>query len=332
MNIRMSLKITLLSSLISGCSSWPEHGRGGLAESHLESYIPVEAEHELTYEHGLRFDFEFTRRQLDMLILRGADRCFPASVVQAKQRQLRISRELIGGLFFDAANDVLIQRELLARLERQLNYVLEHGACDPKSFISSNIVGNALVGAERNTYSADDPGKGNVYRDNNLSENTVSLNNVSRILFDLLNSDNQFAVGSFQLNPKYIGNLAEAAVILREHSNLSMIITGHADLSGSVKNNENLSLQRANQVARYLGVMGIASSRIETTAVGESSPLFFGQQDHIRLVNRRVSIEVFDENALSPELKHTVIREEKPHLPQRAFSQSNAESPLNREN
>lgn len=258
----------LLTTSQVACVSWPEHGEGGMAEVHLGTYIPVEVNKAINFEHGLRFDTELLRRQLDTLIVKGAMYCFPATVVQAEHRETRILREIHGGLYFDAANDVLIQRDLLARLERQLDYVLNERTCRPQDNHS-------------NTFT----------HDNHSGD-------LGKMLYDLLNSDNQFAENSYQLNPKYIASLAEAAVLLREHKAYRLHIVGHADFTGSDKYNQSLSLQRAQQVSRYLQIMGIESSRISIKALGESLPLYEGSADHIRLVNRRVTIELIESAVL----------------------------------
>ena len=259
----------MLAVLQSGCSTWPSHGAGGFAEHHLDTYIPVESNHALRAGHGLRFDFELLRRQLDILVMEGASYCFPASVVKSREMEQRIARELQGGLFHDAANDLLIQRAALARLERQLDAV--HGVCQPPIDIAKAAQGD--------------------HRQAEHNRDALSLT-----LHKLLNSDNQFAVDSYQLNPKYVIRLAEAAAMLREHKQFSLRVIGHADFHGEADYNVDLSLQRAQQVARYLHVMGVEAERIHSEALGESSPLFDGTEAHVRLVNRRVTIEIIDQD------------------------------------
>ncbi len=113
----------------SGCTSYPEQGTGGLAESfdslnyQNSDFSPVMPDELLGPEHGLRFDWQLAKLHLDALIQEGARWCFPAAVVQAIQKQNRIARELQGGLLLDAANDLVIQRKRLNELEVQLDYV-----------------------------------------------------------------------------------------------------------------------------------------------------------------------------------------------------------------
>ncbi|MES9905303.1 MAG: OmpA family protein [Sedimenticola sp.] len=257
---RMTAPLLITLSLgLNGCISWPLQGSGGMAELRPGTTIPVEADQPLTPAHGLRFDLEINRRHLDVLVLEGAELCFPATVVQAKEREKRIARALYGGLPFDAANDLIIQHQLLARLERQLDYVRKEQAC--RIPVSPDQQQPGDMGSRINT---------------------------------LLNSDNQFALDSAELNPKYVGRLAEAAVLLRDLPGYQLRIVGHADVVGAKSHNQQLSMQRAEKVARYLQVLGLPKARIEVTAVASDHPLFEGNQPHERLVNRRVTIELIE--------------------------------------
>ncbi|MCG9604470.1 OmpA family protein [Vibrio chagasii] len=259
-----------LSVLVLGCTSYPEHGTGGLAESYDSmnyqnaDFSPVMPDEPLGPEHGLRFDWQLAKLHLDALIQEGARWCFPAAVVQAIEKQNRIARELQGGLLLDAANDLVIQRKRLNELELQLDYVTSQARCEP-------------------------PKNENQFR--------MQLSIIQQ-LYDLLNVDNQFAHNSIEVNPKYMGKLAEASYILKDNKSLELIVTGHADATGSEEYNDKLALGRAKQVERYLTIFGLSPTRIKAVSVGETVPLFEGESEGTRLTNRRVSIEVISpENA-----------------------------------
>ncbi|UIJ42122.1 OmpA family protein [Vibrio kanaloae] len=259
-----------LSFLVLGCTSYPEQGSGGLAESYdsinyqNSDLSPVMPDEPLGPEHGLRFDWQLAKLHLNALIQEGARWCFPAAVLQAIEKQNRIARELQGGLLLDAANDLVIQRKRLNELELQLDYVTSQARCEPPK---------------------------------NESQFRMQLSVIEQ-LYDLLNVDNQFAKNSTEVNPKYMGHLAEAANILKQNKSLDLIVTGHADASGSETYNNKLALGRAKQVERYLTIFGLSPQRIKAVSVGETVPLFEGENDETRLTNRRVSIEVIShENA-----------------------------------
>ncbi|CAK1803316.1 OmpA family protein [Vibrio crassostreae] len=253
-----------LSVLVLGCTSYPEQGTGGLAESYdsinyqNSDFSPVMPDEPLGPEHGLRFDWQLAKLHLDALIQEGARWCFPAAVVQAIEKQNRIARELQGGLLLDAANDLVIQRKRLNELEFQLDYVTSQARCEP-------------------------PQNENQFR--------MRLSVIEQ-LYDLLNVDNQFAQDSTEVNPKYMGKLAEASYILKENKSLDLIVTGHADATGSEEYNDKLALGRAKQVERYLTIFGLSPQRIKAVSVGETVPLFEGETAGTLLTNRRVSIEI----------------------------------------
>jgi outer membrane protein OmpA-like peptidoglycan-associated protein len=227
-------------------------------------FSPVMPDEPLGPEHGLRFDWQLAKLHLDALIQEGARWCFPAAVVQAIEKQNRIARELQGGLLLDAANDLVIQRKRLNELELQLDYVTSQARCEP-------------------------PKNENQFR--------MQLSIIQQ-LYDLLNVDNQFAHNSIEVNPKYMGKLAEASYILKDNKSLELIVTGHSDATGSEEYNDKLALGRAQQVERYLTIFGLSPSRIKAVSVGETVPLFEGESEGTRLTNRRVSIEVISpENA-----------------------------------
>lgn len=270
MNIIKNYIALSLLVLVLGCTSYPEHGTGGLAESYDSmnyqnaDFSPIMPDEPLGPEHGLRFDWQLAKLHLDALIQEGARWCFPAAVVQAIEKQNRIARELRGGLLLDAANDLIIQRKRLNELELQLDYVTSQARCEP-------------------------PKNENQFR--------MQLSIIQQ-LYDLLNVDNQFAHNSIEVNPKYMGKLAEASYILKENKSLELIVTGHADATGSEEYNDELALGRAKQVERYLSIFGLSPSRIKAVSVGQTVPLFEGESEGTRLTNRRVSIEVISpENA-----------------------------------
>lgn len=260
----IALIVPIVSSI--GCSSYPEEGRGGLAEQYIQSnFTPVMPDEPLGPEHGLRFDWQLAKLHLDALIREGARWCFPAAVVQALEKQNRIARELEGGLLLDAANDIVIQRKRLDELERQLDYVTSQAKCVPPHDEFSFQQQLAIIDK----------------------------------LYNLLNVDNQFAFNSTEVNPKYMGHLAQAANILREHKSLNLTVTGHADSIGDELQNQQLAMGRAKQVKRYLTIFGLEPKRIEAKSLGESLPLFEGESDGVRLTNRRVSIEVVETHELA---------------------------------
>ena len=266
-----TLAVIAATTLIFGCSSYPDEGQGGLAEQYLQSsFSPVMPDEPLGPEHGLRFDWQLAKLHLDSLIREGARWCFPAAVVQAVEKQNRIARELEGGLLVDAANDLVIQRKRLNELEQRLDYVTAQANCVPPQ------------------------------DEQQFQQHLSTVDS----LFELLNVDNQFAHNSTEINPKYMGHLAQAANVLRTHPTLTLRVTGHADADGSSQYNETLAMGRAKQVKRYLTIFGLEPNRVQTQSVGDTLPLFEGDSAGVKLTNRRVSVEVLDSEELTQGGQH----------------------------
>lgn len=274
--LKLAKRLILCGLLVlTGCTSFPPNGQGGMAEYYLD-YRP---EHPLGPAQGLHFELDLSRRYLDTLVLEGAKRCFPASVSLAKTREVRMVRALQGGLEDDLNNDLIIQRQQLAKLERRLDYVLANGSCSTPYLATQ-------ASTERDALASREPSIEKPTISEQISEQTVAR------ITALLNSDNQFAVDSMQLNPKYVAHLAEATVMLRDFPPYLLTITGHSDASGSTAHNDALSLARAQQVQSYLKLFGLPSMLTTTLAKGSASPMFSGDDASVKLVNRRVNIEL----------------------------------------
>ncbi|MCP4251670.1 MAG: OmpA family protein, partial [bacterium] len=82
--------------------------------------------------------------------------------------------------------------------------------------------------------------------------------------------------------------LDAAAQIIQAQPGLRVLIAGHADATGSVSFNEELSRDRAEAVRGYLIEQGIAANRLLVVAYGELFPSATGA----RSADRRVEFEV----------------------------------------
>jgi len=281
----MTLFLSILL-LISGCSSKAPRGQGGIAEHNDSYHYGNMPNHPVGLENALYFELQMSQRHLDALLADGANVCFPAVVKKAQIRQARVVRELQGGLPGDAANDLIIQRDQLARLERRLNYVQLQESCMPTdhyrgnepAHLANTPLGDAFV--------------------EQLSDSSSKLSaSQEQYLLTLLNNNNQFVFNSAELNPRYIGQLSEATQLLRAHPQYHLKLTGHSDSKGDATQNLTLSLQRASQVERYLLIFGFNPNNIEVTGSGATEPLFADDLPQVRLVNRRVSIELINSGA-----------------------------------
>jgi len=263
--------------VLSGCTFWTEYGQGGLAEQNPPAGEPVEPGMTSHTPYELRRDLNHNQRHLDVLILEGANECFPASVYYAKVRENRIAREIAGGLYEDAENDLVSQRRDLHRIEQKLDAVLVEVSCTETNPLQQP--GEASDGNRKAT----------------MDTSGQPMTQTEHLLF-LLNSDNQFAHDSDQINPKYGDNLTTACAILNNQPGLKLNITGHSDASGETTYNSSLSFQRTMAVVNFLIDCNVDPARINSSFKGESIPLYRGRSPAIDLVNRRVSIELIADN------------------------------------
>jgi OOP family OmpA-OmpF porin len=84
--------------------------------------------------------------------------------------------------------------------------------------------------------------------------------------------------------------LEEAAQYAKQAGVARIVLTGHADRSGSSKYNEGLSMRRANNAMTNLIDLGIAGSSIAVFAKGETDPLVPTDDGVREPQNRRVEI------------------------------------------
>ncbi|OWJ92998.1 hypothetical protein B6S59_18760 [Pseudomonas sp. A46] len=101
-----------------------------------------------------------------------------------------------------------------------------------------------------------------------------------------------FETGSYRLTPQVQQALNEVAASLQRYPGSSLIITGHADATGTPQSNLQLSQLRANAVSVYLQSQGVEPSRLTVLAAGDSAPIADNNSAQGRAANRRVEMTV----------------------------------------
>jgi len=103
----------------------------------------------------------------------------------------------------------------------------------------------------------------------------------------------KFESGKVKLSKIAYQDLDSLVDLLNNNTNISLLIKGHTDNTGTVKINEKLSLQRAMVVSNYLIKKGIDKKRISQKGFADTRPVSDNKTLKGRAQNRRVDIEVF---------------------------------------
>ena len=102
----------------------------------------------------------------------------------------------------------------------------------------------------------------------------------------------KFGSDSFEIDPTFEEQLAEAFRIIEANSTVKIIIEGHADSTGNDQINLPLSELRASQVLDYLIQAGVSPDRLSIVGYGSSQPLGDNNTSDGRAQNRRVDFAV----------------------------------------
>lgn len=101
-----------------------------------------------------------------------------------------------------------------------------------------------------------------------------------------------FETGESRLLEGSATELDLLAEYLLENPEISIILTGHTDNTGTTAANMNLSRERALSVKNYLVGKGVAKTRIEAQGMGESKPIASNDTEEGRQKNRRTEISI----------------------------------------
>ena len=104
--------------------------------------------------------------------------------------------------------------------------------------------------------------------------------------------DVTFDTDSYIVRPGLYNEIDRIANVLGQYPQTVIRVEGHTDSTGSEDFNMNLSGRRAEAVKNLLLQRGVASTRIETVAFGESSAIASNNTEAGRMKNRRVEIKV----------------------------------------
>lgn len=100
-----------------------------------------------------------------------------------------------------------------------------------------------------------------------------------------------FASDKSVVMTKYTKDLNEVVTIMKDHTDVTVSVEGHADAQGPDAYNMRLSEKRADYVINYLVKKGIDKARLSKAFFGESKPVGDNATPEGRALNRRVEIK-----------------------------------------
>ena len=101
-----------------------------------------------------------------------------------------------------------------------------------------------------------------------------------------------FPVNSYSIQPQFQTTLDQVAQTLASYNQTYIDVLGHASSDGPDDYNMTLSQQRAQSVADYLAMRGVARARMGVRGYGETQPIADNATEAGRVANRRVEIKV----------------------------------------
>jgi outer membrane protein OmpA-like peptidoglycan-associated protein len=101
-----------------------------------------------------------------------------------------------------------------------------------------------------------------------------------------------FAQSKFYLRESSFSELNRLVKIMNEYPTLEILVEGHTDNQGNSKLNLDLSVDRVNEVKKYLARKGIDPNRISTKGWGDTRPVASNEREETRRLNRRVEFTI----------------------------------------
>jgi len=124
-------------------------------------------------------------------------------------------------------------------------------------------------------------------------------------------ADVPFGLGRSGLGTQAKATLDAYAEQLRDPK-WSVLIQGHTDETGSIRQNLRVGLRRANAAKQYLMTKGISGHRLHVVSLGEYQPVCMDMTPACQLKNRRVSFSVARREHVETPPAHQVAHQKAP--------------------
>ena len=124
------------------------------------------------------------------------------------------------------------------------------------------------------------------------ASDAAAVQREGNLLSVTLKGDVSFDTNSSVVRPGLYGELDRIASVLVQYPQTVIRVEGHTDSVGSEAYNMDLSQRRAEAVRNLLVQRGVAGSRLEVVAFGESLPVATNETEAGRQRNRRVELKI----------------------------------------
>jgi outer membrane protein OmpA-like peptidoglycan-associated protein len=104
----------------------------------------------------------------------------------------------------------------------------------------------------------------------------------------------QFLYNSAEFEPVSLPELDSMVMILKQFSQIRILIKGYTSSEGATEYNQKLSERRAEAVKNYLILHGIAAQRLQTKGFGETQLLVTDDSEDNKRLNRRIELEILN--------------------------------------
>jgi len=135
-------------------------------------------------------------------------------------------------------------------------------------------------------------------KENPVMFSNISVNAGGTPMYEAIMQNGRFAtqgilfdVDSDRIRPESTPTLNEIADMMKEHTDLKILVEGHTDNTGDAAHNQTLSQQRAASVVQYLTTKGaIDAGRLQSKGFGATKPAKPNDTQEGRQANRRVEL------------------------------------------
>ena len=107
-----------------------------------------------------------------------------------------------------------------------------------------------------------------------------------------MQGDILFDTGSAVLKPEAVDQVSKVGDVIAKYADDRVRVEGHTDSTGGARQNEELSLRRADAVKRVLTSRGVQDKQILVLGLGETKPVADNGTAAGRAKNRRVELHI----------------------------------------